>query len=117
MHETAIATELLGVVLSEASRNKLQRITGLRLRVGAFRMVVPELLQGAFEVVSAGTLAQGAALEIEAVPLKARCGNCQTESQLEDYVFYCPVCGCILNEILSGKELDLFQIIGEREEP
>lgn len=117
MHETAIATELLNVLLSEANRNKLQRITGLRLRVGAFRMVVPELLQGAFEVVSAGTLAQGATLEIESVPLRARCGNCQKESQLEDYVFYCPSCGAVLSEIISGKEMDLLQITGESEEP
>lgn len=116
MHETAIATELLNVLLSEASRNNLRRITGLRLRVGAFRMVVPEMLQGAFEVISQGTLAQGATLEIESVPLRARCGNCQKEVQLEDYVFYCPGCGAILTEILSGKELDLFQISGESEE-
>jgi hydrogenase nickel incorporation protein HypA/HybF len=116
VHETAIATELLNVLLSEASRNNLQRITGMRLRVGAFRMVVPELLQGAFEVVSQGTLAQGATLEIESVPLRARCGNCQKETQLEDYIFYCPTCGAILTEILSGKELDLFQISGESEE-
>ncbi len=116
MHETAIATELLNVLLSEASRNNLRRITGMRLRVGAFRMVVPELLQGAFEVVSQGTLAQGATLEIESVPLRARCGNCQKEAQLEDYIFYCPACGAILTEILSGKELDLFQISGESEE-
>jgi hydrogenase nickel incorporation protein HypA/HybF len=116
VHETAIAIELLEVLLTEAGRNNLRRINGLRLRVGAFRMVVPELLQGAFEVVSQGTLAQGATLEIESVPLRARCGNCRKETQLEDYVFYCPACGAALTEILSGKELDLFQIDGESEE-
>lgn len=116
MHETAIATELLEVALSEASKNNIRTITSLRLRIGAFRMVVPELLKGAFEIVSQGTLAQGATLDIENVPLIARCGNCQTESQLADYVFYCPVCGCILNEIISGKEFDLLQLTGESEE-
>jgi hydrogenase nickel incorporation protein HypA/HybF len=92
------------------------RVTALKLKVGAFRMVVPELLRSAFEVMRAGTVADGAALEIQAVPLIARCPRCVREIAVSDYVFFCPTCGSPLNEILSGKECDLVELVGDVEE-
>ncbi|MBN2494518.1 MAG: hydrogenase maturation nickel metallochaperone HypA [Deltaproteobacteria bacterium] len=113
MHEASIAVELLKVVEAQARQAGMSRVSGMKLRIGAFRMVVPELLSAAFEVVGQGTLAEGAEMRMETVPLVARCERCDEDVAVEDYVFFCPRCGAPLLEILSGKELDLVEMWGE----
>jgi hydrogenase nickel incorporation protein HypA/HybF len=113
MHEASIAVELLALVEEQARRHALGRVTGLHLRIGAMRAVVPELLQAAFEVVAKGSLAEGAGMRIDSVPLLARCSGCGRQVAVEEFVFLCPGCGAVLDEILSGKELDLLELTGE----
>jgi len=112
MHETYLIAQLLDLVQSEATINELVQVEKLRLRVGAGHMVVPELMQTAFEVMSERTVAAGAVLEIETVPLIAMCPTCDLEVKIIDWVFFCPTCGSILTEIISGKELDFVELIG-----
>jgi hydrogenase nickel incorporation protein HypA/HybF len=113
MHEASIAAELLQVVEEQARAHGLVRVTRLALRVGAMRAVVPELLRTAFEVMAQGGLAEGARLDLELVPLHARCGPCGLEVDVQDFVFLCPACGQPLREILTGKEMDLMHLEGE----
>lgn len=112
MHEASLVAELLEIVKSQAAAHEMTRVTGLRLRVGALRMAVPQLLQSAFEVMRAGTIAGGATLTIELVPLIARCPKCAKEIAVEDFVFLCANCGSA-TEVRSGKELDLVEMTGE----
>jgi hydrogenase nickel incorporation protein HypA/HybF len=113
VHEAAIADELLQVIEAQARAHGLTRVERIELRVGAMRMIVPELLKAAFEVMAEGTLAAGAVMEIEHVPLVARCAPCARDVVVEDHVFLCPTCGSALREIVSGKELDLMHLSGE----
>lgn len=116
MHETSIMEELLEIVRRTAEENGLVRVSGLSVRVGEMRGVVPELLQEAFAVMRQGTVAEHATLTIEGVPLRARCGRCRRMVKVEEYVFLCPRCGRALTDIVSGKELDLVQVVGEKGE-
>jgi len=113
VHEAAIVEELLQIIEAQAREHGLTRVERVELRVGALRMIVPELLRAAFEVMAVDTVAAGAALEIESVPLIARCAPCAREVAVEDHVFLCPTCGAALREIVSGKELDLMRLSGE----
>lgn len=61
MHEVAIAEGILEVVLEKAAGEDVRRV---RLRVGDDLRVSASALRSAFELVAAGTLAEGAALEI-----------------------------------------------------
>ena len=115
MHEASIVDELLRVAESQARQAGMQKISRMKLRIGMFRMVVPELLKAAFDVMSRDTMADGAELEMEIIPLVARCGPCARELEVEDYVFYCPECGAPLTDIISGKELDLMELEGDGE--
>lgn len=114
MHETSIIEELLEVVRRTAEENGLVRVTGLLVRAGEMRAVVPELMREAFAVMSRGTVAEGAALEIELVPLKARCRACRRVVRVEQFAFFCPRCGRALSEVVTGKELDLVQVTGDK---
>lgn len=65
MHEVSLAHSLIELSCQEASG---QRILSVHLRLGLKSCVAEEALRFCFEVVSRGTLAEGARLEIESTP-------------------------------------------------
>lgn len=113
MHELAIAENLMEIVLEEGRRHKLRNIQAVRLQIGALAAVVPEALQFSFEMVSRGTIASGVLLEIETVPVVARCSGCNESFQVEGQIFLCPRCGEPALELISGRELALVGLQGE----
>jgi hydrogenase nickel incorporation protein HypA/HybF len=113
MHEASLVEALIEVIETEAANAGMVRVTGLKLRVGAMRMVVPEMMQTAFEIMSKGSVAEGARMQIEEVPLLAHCTNCNRDVEVDGHVFLCTLCGTALSEILSGQELDLMEITGD----
>ena len=76
MHEMSIATALMRQVLDAVATHKVARVRELEVVMGAMRRVVPEALRMAFEVVSEGTSAEGAALKITEEPARAKCRAC-----------------------------------------
>ena len=113
MHELSIAQSLLEIVVEEASRNGLVQIHAIKLQVGEFAAVVPDALTFCFGMVSRDTVASGAALQIETVPIVARCGACGVLFEVENQIFLCPECGEPVFEIVSGRELSVVGIEGE----
>jgi len=67
MHEFTLAKTILDSVLKKAKDYNLKRITGIKLKVGFLKMVTPVSLQNAFNIVSMGTKAYQAKLDIEEV--------------------------------------------------
>ena len=67
MHEFSIATELVATVVREAQQHGARRVERLECRCGAMRQVVPAMLIEAFGLAAAGTLAEGARLDIRTV--------------------------------------------------
>jgi hydrogenase nickel incorporation protein HypA/HybF len=70
LHELGIAEEILGIVLAEAERNQAKKVSAIRLRVGVVRAIEPEQLTFIFDHIARKTLAEGASLEIEEVPVR-----------------------------------------------
>lgn len=107
MHEVAIMSEALRMAEDAAKSAGADRILKLRLRIGSLSGVVPEALEFAFEAVSQGTLAEGAALEIERVPAACWCDNCRAEFECADFFNECPRCHQPGGDLRRGRELDL----------
>jgi hydrogenase nickel incorporation protein HypA/HybF len=82
MHEASITQAMMGLALEHA---KGQRITDIYLRVGRMSFVVPESVQFYFEYLSRGTVAEGATLHFETVPLEMTCGDCGRQADLSDW--------------------------------
>jgi hydrogenase nickel incorporation protein HypA/HybF len=112
MHEVGIMQSALALALRFATEKNARRIDRVVLRIGALAGVEPDALRFAFEVVSHGTTAEGAKLEIEWVPAEVFCPKCQREFANEDggYIFNCPGCGDLCGEIRRGRELELSRI-------
>jgi hydrogenase nickel incorporation protein HypA/HybF len=98
-----------------AKENQLVRVTGVRVRIGHFSGVQPEALRFAWEVLRKGTLSQEATLEIEEVPIRLRCLQCESEYAADPDDLTCPLCESLEYELLSGREMDLQSVIGENE--
>lgn len=107
MHELSLAEQLLPPLLETAEDHRAGRVTAVVVRAGALQQIVPESLAMAFAAVAAGTIAEGATLTVETVPVTARCRRCQHEFEVQEFLFVCPTCGVADVETTGGTELFL----------
>jgi hydrogenase nickel incorporation protein HypA/HybF len=110
MHEVSICESIISILKEEASKAGASRVTSVKLRVGEMAGVVEDSMRFAFEVVSKDTIAEGAELVIESVPLTARCGACGVDFAIEGYAFSCNECGSPDIAVVSGRELMVEEI-------
>jgi hydrogenase nickel incorporation protein HypA/HybF len=110
MHELAVCQALLDEVQRIAREKHAERVAAVRVRVGALAGVEPELLRRAYEVARAGTLAEGAALDIEDAPVRVYCPRCRTESAARVQRLVCGACGEWRTEVVAGDELLLMSV-------
>jgi hydrogenase nickel incorporation protein HypA/HybF len=113
VHELSVIAALFDTLLAQARAHNARAITAVKLDVGVFSGVVPELLESAFEMYKKGTIAERARLVIERRPFKVRCRACGGVEAREDFVFSCPACGATDLEIVQGTELVLERIEAE----
>ena len=107
MHELSLTRSLLEIAEEHARGAGAKIIVGITLEVGALSGAVPEALAFAFEVCRQGTMAEGATLEIERVPIRCHCRVCAQEFEPADFVCECPRCGRPSTDIRRGRELQV----------
>ena len=104
MHELAITQGIIAAAVPEAERHGAKRILEIRLRIGEFSGVFPEYIQEYFNIASRGTLAEGAKLTIDRIPIAIRCNDCDFEGEIQKRKIHCPECGSSEIKLISGKE-------------
>ena len=104
MHELSIAQAIVEVAARHARGARVERV---HVRIGHLRQVVPSALAFSFELCAHGTPADGAELEIEAVPIGAVCRDCGTESELDGFPLACPACSGLALDVVRGEELQV----------
>src|SRR6516162_2296763 len=107
MHEVSLLQDAIEIAEEQAQAKGARRIDKITLRVGRLAGVDPEALAFAFEVVARGTLAEGAKLIVEDVPVVCHCTVCEMEFQPEGWAFECPHCGQVANRARKGGNLEL----------
>jgi len=105
MHELALSQSIVDLVSECAAREGVRRVTRVLLDVGAAAAVEPQALQFCFGAVTEQTVAAGAELVINPVPLRARCLDCTLEYSPATLFTACPDCGSYQRELLAGREL------------
>lgn len=115
MHEYAISQHLLDVTLERAEAAQAQRIRAITVRLGRFSGIVEDSLRFYLELLTPQTLADGAALQVEWVAGRLRCHTCQYQYEPEGTLWFCPKCGGMGGEVLSGRECYLQSIEIETE--
>ncbi len=106
MHELSITQSILEIVHRHATDAGALRVTQIRLVVGGLTGFVPDSIQFYFDLLSPGTLAEGAELVIERRPGQIRCRACGLIYEPPDgQLWVCPACHGLGGEVLAGKEL------------
>jgi hydrogenase nickel incorporation protein HypA/HybF len=113
MHELSLARALVRQIEGLARQHSARRIVSIRVQVGEFSGVEPELLSSAFEEASSTGACATAELVIERTQLRALCEACGNEFQILDFKFVCPGCGSPSLGIVGGEELMLDSIVLE----
>jgi len=110
MHELSVCQAMLDQVETIAAEHNAHGVEKIVLRIGPLAGVEAKLLLDAFPLARAGTIADGAQLVIEALPLRVRCDSCGAESDALPNRLLCGACGDWHTRVISGDELLLASV-------
>lgn len=114
MHELAVCQGLMQQVHRVAERERAKRVTSITLQIGPLSGVEAPLLQEAFPIAAAGSLAEGAELLVERTPILVECLECGAHSEAKPNKLVCGQCGDWRTRLLSGEEMLLKSLELER---
>jgi hydrogenase nickel incorporation protein HypA/HybF len=106
VHELAITEGLVDAV---SERLPGQRVTCVRLEIGALSGVVADSLRFCFDLVTEGTNLEGATLEIAQPPAVCHCRICGSDFQPDGPIALCP-CGSAEVTVLTGQDLKITSV-------
>jgi len=104
MHELSVTQGILDVVLRHAEQAGAQRITRIDLVIGDLSTFVDDSVQFYFDIISRGTLAEGAELVFHRVPGTMRCWDCGETFTYDGRLVECPHCGSVRVQVIGGQE-------------
>lgn len=107
MHELSVTENLLEIALRHGAAAGAKRITGLHLIIGQLSSIVDDSVQFYWDIVSKGTVAEGAQLEFLRQPILLRCHGCGQEFSPQGEDLSCPLCASIQVAVLAGEEFFL----------
>ena len=110
MHELAVCQALIEQVETIARERHARRVDIICVSIGPLSGVEPRLLEQAFPVASAGTVAGGASLELDCLPLRVRCQQCRHVTDALPSRLICGNCGDWHTDLVSGDELILSRV-------
>jgi hydrogenase nickel incorporation protein HypA/HybF len=105
MHELSVCLALLDQVQSIAQEHGAARVERIVLRIGPLSGVEAPLLENAYPLAAAGTIAEDAVLDIETAPVVVRCRDCGAETQAAPNRLVCGECGGFRTDLVSGDEM------------
>lgn len=120
MHEMALVRSVVDIVLEQAELSGAAQITGVYLTIGEGRDVVLPLMEGLFQHLARGTVAEHAKLVVKTTPLTVKCNRCGCIFPInvfESRTWACPDCGIKKDYALnSGMEfvVDRIEAMGHR---
>ena len=110
MHEMAICEGIIQVIEEQASVNKYCDVKMVRLEIGQFAGVELEALKFGFDVVTRGTCAENARLEVIETKAQAWCLVCAKNISVNERFDACPDCGSYQLQVDGGDEMRIIEL-------
>lgn len=101
MHELSICRSIVGIVRKHAGDRPVQTVN---LQVGQLRQIVPDTLVYCWSLVCEATDLEGSSLQVESIPARIRCTDCDHIETITLPIMVCPQCGGHQVEVVSGEE-------------
>jgi hydrogenase nickel incorporation protein HypA/HybF len=113
MHELGLCR---GVLETVERRAEGRPVAAVGLRVGTLHRVHPGAFEQIFLQAAAGSVAEGADVELVVVPVQGWCRDCAAGFATSEQLPICPTCGGTAVRLTGGDEL-LVEWIRFRDEP
>jgi len=110
MHELSICQALIEQVESIARENQALAVKTIWVQVGPLSGAEIPLLEHAYPVAAAGSVAEDAELILEHMPVRVRCRSCGGESEAAPNRLVCGQCGDYHTDLISGDEMLLARL-------
>ncbi len=117
MHELSVTQNILKIALRHAQQAGAVRIREINLVIGELSSIVDDSVQFYWDIISEGTIAQGAVLHFERIPAQLRCRECGQAFALSRDDYVCPACGSFAVSVVGGDEFYLDSIEVDLSEP
>lgn len=108
MHELAVTRNIVDIVLRTAHEQKAHRVLRVHLVVGKMRNFERDWVQRYYDRLAKGTVAAGARVDIDYVPIVFYCNDCGATFQMElgtGARLHCVACGGDDYNMITGGEL------------
>ena len=106
MHEVSIVEALIDQVEGEVARAGASgKVTRLALSIGRLSGVQPDSIRFAFQLLSPGTITEGADLEIEEPGAICVCAACGARTPISELCAACPACDSPSVSLEGGQEM------------
>lgn len=115
MHELSLAQSILNIVNEHVPPSRIAAVRRVRVDIGRLSGVVADSLDFCFTALVAETSLQHARLELNTIPLRLSCADCQDTFESAGDVFRCPSCNGSQITVVSGMELGVAEIELEEE--
>jgi hydrogenase nickel incorporation protein HypA/HybF len=104
MHEYAVTQSMIKMAVDEANKVNASKILEIRLVIGDLSTIIDDSVQMYFDIMSDGTIAQGAKLIFKRVKAEFKCKDCGEVFIKPSTGFDCPKCGGLGTPTGVGKE-------------
>ena len=104
MHEMAVTESIAAIALKHGQQNNAQHIRKVNIKLGELTGIVDHYVEFYWDMVTKGTIAEGAELHFIKIPTVAYCNKCKDEFGVEEYDLTCPKCKEADTELISGRE-------------
>lgn len=116
MHEYGLMAQLLQAVENKAQAMGSRPVLAINLLIGDRASIVDDSLLYYFEMLTPGTLVEGAELNVRRVPSRFYCAHCQEKYTPTGADFRCPTCDQVGTVTTEGSELLIESILLAKEE-
>ncbi|MEO1089527.1 MAG: hydrogenase maturation nickel metallochaperone HypA [Pseudomonadota bacterium] len=110
MHEMALGRGLVQLLEEQAQAQGFARVRKVTLALGDLGHVDPESLAFCFDVVTKGTVAEGAVLDIRRPAGQAHCWDCGIAVTIQSRADACPSCGGHRLSVIAGDEMTVREL-------
>lgn len=123
MHEMALVRNVVDIVVDQAQKAHASEVKAVYLTIGSGRDVVVEYLDGLFQFLARGTVAEHAELVVQTTPMTVKCNQCGFVFPINVFkpeTWVCPSCKAEKDyKLNSGMEfmINRIEVAGERPAP
>ena len=105
MHELSIMSYMLEVVEEQAREVGASKVLAINLVMGERSSVIDDSLLFYFDMLTPGTVAEGARINIRRTSMRFHCNTCNDDYSPAGADFCCPHCGTVGQVTDDGSEL------------